>query len=151
MDEFFDNIDLLVEVCDGLEIKIKSRLKARELKIPVVMDTNDRGMIDIERFDLEPKREILHGLISEEQIAKLDKLNPQEKLALIMKIVSFENTSERLKLSMNEIGKTITTWPQLASSVMIGAGSCADTCRRILLNQGVKSGRYYMDINTIVK
>jgi molybdopterin/thiamine biosynthesis adenylyltransferase len=145
MDEFFDNIDLLVEVCDGLEIKIKSRLKARELKIPVVMDTNDRGMIDIERFDLEPKREILHGLISEEQIAKLDKLNPQEKLALIMKIVSFENTSERLKLSMNEIGKTINTWPQLASSVMIGAGSCADTCRRILLNQGVKSGRYYMD------
>lgn len=150
MDEFFSNLDLLVEVCDGLDMKIKSRLKARELKIPVVMDTNDRGMIDIERFDLEPNREILHGLISGDEIDNLSNMETEEKLALIMKIVSFENTSERLKLSMKEIGKTITTWPQLASSVMIGAGSCADSCRRILLEQEVKSGRYYMDINTVI-
>ncbi len=145
IDEFFSNLDLLVEVCDGLDMKIKSRLKARELKIPVVMDTNDRGMIDIERFDLEPNREILHGLISEAEVKNINNLNASEKLAIIMKIVSLENTSDRLKLSINEIGKTITTWPQLASSVMIGAGSGVDCCRRILLNQHNNSGRYYMD------
>src|SRR5205085_12245098 len=63
-DFFLDGgkIDMLVEVCDGLDIKITSRFKARELKIPVVMDTNDRGMLDIERFDVEPDRPILHGL-----------------------------------------------------------------------------------------
>ncbi len=58
MDEFFlggGKLDLFVEVCDGLDIKIESRYKARELK-----DTcgngyqNDRGMLDAERFDLEP-------------------------------------------------------------------------------------------------
>ncbi len=145
IDEFFTNLDLLVEVCDGLDMKIKSRLKARALKIPVVMDTNDRGMIDIERFDLEPNREILHGLISEAEVKNINNLNASEKLAIIMKIVSLENTSDRLKLSINEIGKTITTWPQLASSVMIGAGSGVDCCRRILLNQHNNSGRYYMD------
>lgn len=145
IDSFFSNLDLLVEVCDGLDMKVKARIKARDMRIPVVMDTNDRGMIDIERFDLEPNREILHGLISEAEVKNINNLNASEKLAIIMKIVSLENTSERLKLSINEIGKTITTWPQLASSVMIGAGSCVDCCRRILLNQHNNSGRYYMD------
>ena len=59
MDDFFTSgkkLDILVEVCDGLDIKIESRYKARELSIPVVMDTNDRGMLDVERFDLEPNR-----------------------------------------------------------------------------------------------
>src|SRR5258708_1043474 len=64
MDTFFTGngkLDLLVDECDGLDIKIISRYKARELKIPVVMDTSDRGMLDVERFDLEPDRPILHG------------------------------------------------------------------------------------------
>ena len=52
----------IMEVCDGLDMKIISRFKAREFGVPVVMDTNDRGMLDIERFDLEPQRPILHGL-----------------------------------------------------------------------------------------
>ncbi|MBX9449069.1 MAG: ThiF family adenylyltransferase [Taibaiella sp.] len=58
IDVFFDDgkkIDLLVEVCDGLDVKVISRFKARSMGIPVVMDTNDRGMLDVERFDLEPE------------------------------------------------------------------------------------------------
>ena len=55
-------VDILVEVCDSVDVKILSRIKARELKIPVVMDTNDRGMLDVERFDLEPVRPLFHGL-----------------------------------------------------------------------------------------
>jgi molybdopterin/thiamine biosynthesis adenylyltransferase len=145
MESFFNDLDLLVEVCDSIDIKIKSRLKARQMKIPVVMDTNDRGMIDIERFDLEPNRAILHGLVTEKELDNINNLEADQKLSLVKKIVAFENTSDRLKKSMNEIGKTISTWPQLASSVMIGAGSCADCCRRIFLNQHTNSGRYYID------
>jgi len=43
MDDFFTGggkLDLFIEVCDGMDIKIESRFKARELGIPVVMDTN---------------------------------------------------------------------------------------------------------------
>lgn len=150
IDSFFKDLNLLVEVCDGLDIKIKSRLKARELKIPVVMDTNDRGMIDIERFDLEPTRPIFHGLINENELNKIHTMQQEQKLSLIMKIVAYENTSDRLKKSITEIGKTISTWPQLASSVMVGAGSCADCCRRIFLNQHTNSGRYYMDTLSLI-
>ena len=69
MDEFFSGGGklgtLFIEVCDGIDIKLESRFKARELQIPVVMDTNDRGMLDVERFDLEPGRSILHGFVDD--------------------------------------------------------------------------------------
>ena len=67
MDDFFTKsgqLDLLIEECDSLEVKIRARIKARSLGIPVLMDTSDRGMVDIERFDLEPDRPIFHGFLS---------------------------------------------------------------------------------------
>ena len=114
------------------------------------MDTNDRGMIDIERFDLEPNRILFHGLIDELELNNLNKLTPEERIGLIMKIVSFSNTSDRLKMSMGEIGKTITTWPQLASSVMLGGGVTTDVCRRVLLKESVPSGRFYIDTHELI-
>ncbi|MCU0442265.1 MAG: ThiF family adenylyltransferase [Bacteroidia bacterium] len=142
-------IDILVEVCDRLDIKIQSRIAARDKRIPVLMDTNDRGMIDIERFDLEPNRPLFHGLIDD----KLDfaKLETNERLMVLMKLASFEHSSERLKISMSSIGKSILTWPQLASSVSLGAGAACDTIRRILLNQIQTSGRYYIDLETLIQ
>ena len=41
------------------------------------MDTSDRGMLDIERFDLEPERSIFHGLVEHLDIAKSKNLKNQ--------------------------------------------------------------------------
>ena len=152
-DDFFiggGRLDLLVEVCDGLDIKIESRLKARSLQIPVVMDTNDRGMLDVERFDLEPSRSIFHGLIDDYLEPDGKTLSPTaNKMQMLMALVSFDQASDRLKSSMTEIGKTITTWPQLASSVVLGGAITTDISRRILLDQHSGSGRYYADMDEI--
>ena len=43
-----EQLDLLIEECDELPVKLLARLKAREKQIPVVMDTSDRGMLDVE-------------------------------------------------------------------------------------------------------
>jgi molybdopterin/thiamine biosynthesis adenylyltransferase len=150
IDDFIKDLSVLIEVCDDMPTKINSRLIARKHKVPVVMDTNDRGMVDVERFDLEPNRPILHGLVNEDQLQQLDKLTPEARLKLVMDIVSFPSTSSRLKASMEQIGKTITTWPQLASSIMLGAGATVDCCRRILLKQTHQSGRYYIDLDILV-
>jgi molybdopterin/thiamine biosynthesis adenylyltransferase len=150
IDEFISTLDVLIEVCDDFTTKVNSRFKARALKIPVVMDTNDRGMIDIERFDLEPNRPLFHGLIAEEKLHNLEQLNPTEKLGLILQLVSIQNTSPRLQQSMGEIGKTINTWPQLASSIMLGAGATIDICRKILLNEPIPSGRFYIDLDELI-
>ena len=153
IDAFFledGKLDLLVEVCDGLDIKIISRFKARDLKIPVVMDTNDRGLLDVERFDLEPDRPILHGLAEGLDPVNIKDLTNEEKIPYILRMVGAENISKRLKASMIEVEQSINTWPQLASSVVLGGAVTTDVCRRILLDQFHQSGRHYIDIEELV-
>ncbi len=142
-------LDLFVEVCDSLEIKIDSRILARELNVPVVMDTNDRGMLDIERFDLEPERHIFHGYVDKFIIDNKITITPENKADILMSIVSFDTLSERMQLSMTQISKSINTWPQLASSVVLGGAITTDICRRILLGEHKESGRYYVDLDYI--
>ncbi len=146
-------IDLLIEECDGLDVKILSRIKARAFGIPVVMETNDRGLIDIERYDLEPERALLHGLIPENfgDLKALQNLTNQEKVPLLGAMVGIDKISERMKMSLAEMGKTISTWPQLASSVVLGGAMVTDVSRRILLNEFNNSGRYYVDFNELIK
>ena len=145
-------LDICVEVCDGLEIKILARQKAKELGVPVVMDTNDNGMIDIERFDLETERPIFHGLLKNFDTSKINKaISNKDKLPIVNAIVGFENMSERLKKSLPEIGKSILTWPQLASSVVLGGAITCDVCRRIFLEEFKSSGRYFVNLNNIIK
>lgn len=154
INDFFNlngKMDLLIEECDSLPIKILSRIKAKALKIPVMMDTSDRGMMDIERFDLDPERSIFHGLLTkfgseEELITKL----PERGKEIMMSLLQFENLSPRVKFSFSELGKTITSWPQLASSVFLGGAACCHYSRLLLLNQKVDSGRFYIDLDTII-
>jgi len=154
MAQFFTEdgkLDLFIEVCDGIDIKIESRYKARELHIPVVMDTNDRGMLDVERFDLEPERPILHGLADGLDPSNIKDLSNEDKIPYILKMVGAETISTRLKASMMEVEQSINTWPQLASSVVLGGALTTDVCRRILLDQFHESGRYYVDMDELVK
>lgn len=156
IDEFMlgeKKIDLLVEECDGLDVKILSRIKAREYKIPVVMDTNDRGMLDIERYDLDGSLPLLHGLIPEgmTDLKALKNLSIQEKVPLLGAMVGIDKISERMKVSLSEMGKTISTWPQLASSVVLGGAMVTDVCRRIFLGDLKNSGRYYIDFEELIK
>ena len=154
MNAFFTqsaNLDLYVEVCDGIQMKLTSRFKARELKLPVVMDTNDRGMLDVERFDLEPDREILHGKLNEFINDNSITVTDENRMSVVNSILNFDTLSPRMKLSMAEIGKTINTWPQLASSVVLGGAITTDICRRILLGQHQESARYYVDLDEIFK
>jgi molybdopterin/thiamine biosynthesis adenylyltransferase len=153
MDDFFlkeGKLDLLVDECDGLDMKIISRFKARELKIPVVMDTSDRGMLDVERFDLEPLRPILHGTVEDVDTTTIKGLTNEEKIPIVLQMLGIENVSLRIKASMIEVEQTINTWPQLASSVVLGGAIGADVCRRILLDQFHDSGRYYVDLDEII-
>ncbi|UCS95572.1 Rv1355c family protein [Echinicola marina] len=153
IDEFFEKdgaLDLLVEECDSLDVKILAREKAREKGVPVVMDTSDRGMVDVERFDLEPKRPLLHGLAGNLKSEELNSLSNEEKVPFIGKMIGMETLSTRMKASFMEVGTSIGTWPQLASSVIHGGAVCADIVRKIFLDQFRDSGRYYFDFDEVL-
>lgn len=144
-------LDVLIDESDGLEIKISCRERARHFKIPVLMEASERGVVDVERFDLEPERPILHGLLDGMDLdaAKRAKTN-EEKVPFMMEIVGLDSLSDRMRSSILEIAQSITTWPQLASAVTYGGGMTADICRRILLDQYRNSGRYIVDIADLV-
>lgn len=138
-------LDVLVEECDSLDIKIIARLEAKKRQIPVLMDTSDRGMIDIERFDLEPEREILHGKIKVDNPEKLKTLSYEEKVPFILEMVGVEQMSERMKASMIEVEQSISSWPQLAGDVAMGGAICTELVKEVLLQRELKSGRFYID------
>jgi molybdopterin/thiamine biosynthesis adenylyltransferase len=154
MNDFFTSggkLDLLVEESDGFDIKILSRYKARELGVPVIMEASDKCMVDVERFDLEPERNILHGIVKHLDVDKLKTLKTnEEKIPYMLDILGLSSTSSRLRASMLEMQQTISTWPQLGSAVTMGGGITADVSRRILLNQFTDSGRYYVDIDELI-
>lgn len=154
IDDFYlkgGKMDMCIEVCDGLYTKIYARQKAKKLGIPVVMNSSDRGVTDVERFDLEPDRSILHGLIDhlDLSLVKQAKTN-EEKVPYLLPMLGLETCSTRIKSSMLEIEQSITTWPQLASAVAMGGAICTDVCRRILLGQHTSSGRFIMDVEDII-
>lgn len=143
-------LDVVVEECDSLDIKLSLRHAARRHAIPVVMDTSDRGLMDVERFDLEPERPIFHGLIGDLDPASLRGLTMEEKVPYVLNIIGEETLSTRLRASLLEVEQSIYTWPQLASAVAHGGAAAADTVRRICLGQMRASGRYFVDLETLI-
>ena len=110
------------------------------------MNSSDRGTTDVERYDLDSSLPLLHGLIDHLDLSKVKEAKTnEEKVPYLLPMLGVESSSSRLKASMLEIQETITTWPQLASGVVFGGGICTDVCRRILLDQFTKSGRYFVD------
>ncbi|MFJ2753556.1 ThiF family adenylyltransferase [Streptomyces sp. NPDC087297] len=153
MEDFFTGgagpIDLLVEECDTPYVKIAARERARALGVPVIMDANDRGLLDVERFDLEPDRPLLHGLLGETTSGDLKDLTHEEMVDVILTMVDRERISPELTASIVQIGVTLSSWPQLASGVALGGALTADAARRILLGQPRPSGRFYTDLETL--
>jgi hypothetical protein len=147
---FMDGLDLLLEECDDLKTKVLLREEARRRRIPVLMETSDRGLFDVERFDLEPKRALFHGLVGELRAEQLAGLTTYQKVPVVLAIVGADTMSPRLAASMVDVETSLKTWPQLASAVALGGAINTDATRRILLGQFHSSGRYFVDLEQIV-
>ena len=148
IDQFCDGLDIIVEECDSLEIKVIVRDAAIERGLPILMETSDRGLLDVERFDLEPTRPPFHGLLGPGfDFAGVADLSPREIVPHVLKILDASELSERMRASLPEIGTTLSTWPQLAGDVQLGGASVAAAVRRIGLGLPLSSGRARVDLN----
>ncbi|WP_344654784.1 ThiF family adenylyltransferase [Catenulispora subtropica] len=143
-------IDLLVEECDTPWVKLAAREAARDLGVPVVMDANDRGLLDVERFDHEPRRPLLHGRLGPLTAEDCRDLSPAERVRLVLDMVDPDRISPALSASFPEIGRTLSSWPQLASGVALGGALVTEAARRILLGGPCGSGRFYVDLEELI-
>lgn len=144
-------LDILVDELDDLEIKIQLRILARKHKVPVLMATNlgEKTIIDIERFDLEPEREIFHGLLGEfnpDDFKNLVSHSPKW-IEATRKILNKELFSEKMMLSLEEVGNTLAGVPQLGMTSLVSSSITALAISKIASGQNIQSGRYLIDLN----
>ena len=148
VDEFLDGLDLVVEECDSLDMKASLRERARARRIPVLMATSDRGLVDVERFDLEPQRPILHGLLGDLDFARLSDLSSREMVPHMLRFLEADELSPRVLASAVEIDQTLSTWPQVSGEVVLGATAIAEAVRRFGLGEDLRSGRTRIDVGS---
>lgn len=146
-------LDLVFDCIDDFKMKIKLRLKAKEAKVPVLMMTNlgDRVLIDIERYDLNPKSKLFNGLLGNvpEQILK-SPLSEKDKRRFAVELVGIENIPTRALQSLTEINKSLSGRPQLNSTVTASSGIATILARKIALNEKIKSGRFLIDFEQVL-
>lgn len=145
-DEFLSGLDVVIEECDSLDVKALVRERARDRRIPVLMATSDRGLVDVERFDLEPERPIFHGLLGDVDTATLAGLSGEQKVPYVLRLVETDGLTVRAAASIVEVGYTLATWPQLAGDVTVGAAAMAEAVRRIGLGEPLSSGRAHLNV-----
>ncbi|MER6784168.1 ThiF family adenylyltransferase [Streptomyces sp. NPDC000658] len=156
IDGFFEapagggGLDLLVEECDTPWVKVAAREHARRRRVPVLMETNDRGLLDIERFDLEPDRPLFHGRIGQVDADDVRSLDREETIRFLLTVVDERRLSPAMTDALTRVGRSLSSWPQLAGGVMLGAALVADTARRILLGEPLPSGRHSIDLQALV-
>ncbi len=140
-------VDVLFDECDDLKMKFVLREAARRRRIPVLMETSDRGMLDVERFDLEPERPFFHGLVGDHDAKSLGNLSTYDKVPIVLELLGAREMSSRLTASMLDIDTSLKTWPQLASAVALGGALNATAARLLALGELTRSGRFYVDID----
>lgn len=145
---FVEGCNVLVDACDTLSAKALLRLHAQTSGIPVVMDTNDRGMLDVERYD-DPAvcaDGFVHGRIDRatmERFAEAPGWTPEALDAF----VDVASASVRGQQSLAQVGTTLVSWPQTYTGVAAGGAHAAEACRRLALGESLPDKRIYMDLH----
>src|ERR1700674_3466999 len=110
------------------------------------METTDRGLIDVERYDIDPSQRPFHGLEPGVDSTASQSMVARDKVPHVLRILEADKLSARSAASMVDIAHSVSTWPQLASDVSLGAALVASTIRMIGLGERVPSGRGRLDI-----
>jgi hypothetical protein len=139
--DIIESVDLVVDECDSFDIKIVLRELSRKFRKPLLMHTSERGITDIERYDLIEDLPIFHGL--------LNGVDLNDKNKVLMAIINPQIVSERMLHSFSELGKSLKSWPQLATEVFSGGANLAGIARMILLDQKVVGGRYFFNTEEV--
>jgi hypothetical protein len=92
----------------------------------------------------------MHGLIGEMDASRLANLSNKDKLPYALRMTDATRVSSRMAASLIEVGKPLTTWPQLASEVTLNASAVAEAVRRIGLHEKLPSGRVRIDIAALL-
>lgn len=148
---FLDGLDLLIEECDGMRVKLEVRRLARERGLNVVFAGDERGFLSVEPYGLDPDLPPFHGRIPAPQ-------PPREEFptagAFFRELTNWlggwEAISERSRRSVQRVGEDLCGYPQLASEARFAAGQVGHIARRLLLGEPVAPYLGHIDLDELV-
>lgn len=142
-------LNIVIDELDNLAVKVLIREEAKKNKIAVVMaaDNGDNGLVDVERYDLNPETPFFHGRIGDVSYDKLVGLDKMSIGKLIVQHIGVETVTNRVRESMPEIGKTLVSWPQLGGAALLNGSAVAYAVRKILNNQPIEENRALISLD----
>ena len=152
LEEFLDGLDLIIEECDGLQIKRDVRLLARKRGVNIVYAADERGFLSVEPYQYYPDLLPFHGRVEHPQPSREDFPTPvafMKELSLWMG--GWENLSDRTQSSLERVGDILCGYPQLASEARYAAGQIGHVVRRLLLGERLPPFIGNLDLADLVR
>lgn len=154
IEEFLNDIDLIVDEIDNFHIKALLRKKAMERRIPLVMafDTADGVVLDVERYDINDKQQPFFGKLTDKEFDYLVRNNPDPKTIpkFVVKTMGEETIPDLFKSSIIKVGTELAGVPQLASTAFLAGSLVSFAARMIAINSKI-NGRFYVDFRKITR
>jgi hypothetical protein len=146
-DRFLEGLDLLIEECDGLEIKYHLRGLARERRLNLVYAADERGLLSIEPYAHAPELRLFHGRVDGPPPPR-EAFSSQRSFlrSLTEWLGGWDRISERSRRSVERVGDTLCGYPQLASEPRLAAGQVGHVARRLLLGERLAPSFAYLDL-----
>lgn len=152
MDAFFAGVQVLVEETDNLEMKIRLRFEAKARRIPVIMatDNGDNIIFECERFDLNPDAKLFNGALGDITLHEFKSFEPSELPRLATKIAGPHLITERMMQSLQEVGKSIYSWPQLGDAATLSGVAIAFALKRLALGEPLRTEKSEINLDALL-
>ena len=144
-------LDIFIDEMDDIRMKFFVREECRRRRIPVLMatDNGEGALLDVERFDHEPRRPIFHGRVSVRS-QELTELDRKAFAAIAEKIIDTKLMAPRQLSSLRLMGKKLAGVAQLGTAASAAGVLTAYAVRRIATGQKLPSGRYVLSPESIL-
>lgn len=149
--DFFEGLDLLVDEIDDLQMKVRLRVEAKRLGIPVLMatDNGDNVIVDIERYDLDKNLQLFNGAIGDLLPEDIQQLPSSEIPKLAARIAGVNFIVPRMKESLSEVGRTLYSWPQLGDAATLSGIAIAYIIKKIATGENIRTGKMEINLDSI--
>lgn len=139
----------VIDEIDDLKTKILLRIEARRRGLPVIMatDLGDDVMLDIERFDLDKKLPLFHGLVPNVEDLLTKEVSKREWLKYATSIIGPHNTPLRMQQSLLKVGTKLVTQPQLGPTAAMSGVVVAYAVRQLATGEKLRSGRTIISLD----
>lgn len=149
--DFLRGLDLLVEECDALPLKLSLRHLAREQRLDVIFAGDERGFLSVEPYRTHPDLPPFHGLVTHAQRSRASYPTALAFLRdLTVWLGGWDRISERSRESLVRVGSDLAGYPQLASEARFAAGQLGHVARRLLLDEPLPPSWQHLDLDTLV-